>query len=316
MNIKLFDPFFKEKGFLLLDGALATELQARGNDMDHPLWSAKILLENPNSIKKLHLDYLEAGADCIITSSYQATFQGLEKEGYSKTQAKNIFDLSVQLALDARKEFMVNHPMRPKPLIAASIGPYGAYLNDGSEYQGHYSLSDKDLYEFHKKRFLTLADSKADLLAFETIPCLQEAKVYLQLLRMKPNRKAWMSFSCKDERHISNGDLIKKAAQFFQNQEAVFALGINCTKPQYILSLISEIKPHFKKEIVVYPNSGEDWSLIEKKWRLTDQKFNAKEFSEASRDWLQAGARLIGGCCRTNPETIRTILERFKKFPV
>src|SRR5512139_3544081 len=170
---------------LVIDGALATELERRGYDLKDDLWSAKILLEQPEAIKQLHYDYFKAGADCAITASYQATVEGFRKRVLNDHEAAALIQKSVRLAIEARDEFWAeesNRTGRSKPFVAASVGPYGAFLADGSEYRGHYGLSEHELMDFHRPRMKALIEAGADLLACETIPCLIEAQALVKLL--------------------------------------------------------------------------------------------------------------------------------------
>ncbi|MUT66493.1 homocysteine S-methyltransferase [Paenibacillus sp. NEAU-GSW1] len=294
---------------LILDGAMATELEGHGCDLKDSLWSAKVLLENPELIKRVHRDYFEAGADCAITASYQATVEGFSKRGLSEKEALALIQKSVQLAIEARDEFWANagsiEERRPKPLIAASVGPYGASLADGSEYRGNYSLTEEELADFHRIRLKALIEAGADILACETIPCLAEAKAIVRLLEEEfPGVYAWFSFSARDGLHISDGTPVAECAAWLDGHEQVAAVGINCTPPGHIPSLIGQIRQHTAKPIVVYPNSGEYFDATEKTWHAAAAGDSG---GGSSQRWHEAGARLIGGCCRTAPADIRAI---------
>jgi homocysteine S-methyltransferase len=292
---------------LIIDGALATELERRGYDLKDDLWSAKILLEQPQAIKQVHLDYFKAGADCAITASYQATIEGFQKRGLSEREAIALIQKSVQLARVARDEFWgdsANRTGRAKPLVAASVGPYGAFLADGSEYRGNYGLSETELMEFHRPRMRALIEAGADLLACETIPCLLEAQALAKLLPEFPNVTAWVSFTARDEKHISEGQVFADCVRQLENQSQIASIGINCTSPQYIASLIREAKQVTEKPILVYPNLGETYDAEKNDWN-GDPVIDS--FGEKAREWYKAGARMIGGCCRTTPEDIRVI---------
>ncbi|MCR6112611.1 homocysteine S-methyltransferase [Bacillus sp. A301a_S52] len=292
---------------VILDGAMATELENYGCNLNDRLWSAKILIENPELIKKVHLDYFEAGADCAITASYQATVDGYTERGLTEEEAVKLIKKSVQIAVEAREEFWTglnNKSNRPKPLVAASVGPYGAFLANGSEYRGDYSLNEDELVTFHRDRIKLLVEAGADILACETIPCLVEAKAITRVLKEYPGVYAWFSFSAKDDHHISDGDKIFRCAEWLDGKEQVAAIGINCSAPHFIGSLIREVKSQTSKPIIVYPNSGAEYDATSKTWgngSLTDH------FTANTQDWYEAGARIIGGCCRTNPEDIRAI---------
>lgn len=292
---------------VILDGAMATELEGYGCNLNDRLWSAKVLMENPKLIKKVHLDYFRAGADCAITASYQATIEGYKERGLTEKEAIGLIIKSVQLAAEARDEFWVeldDKSKRPKPLVAASVGPYGAFLSDGSEYRGDYSVSEEGLIAFHKERIRVLVDAGADILACETIPCLAEAKAIVKVLKEFPDVYAWFSFSAKDELHISDGEKISNCAEWLDEQEQVAAIGINCSAPHIIESLIKEVKSKTGKPVIVYPNSGEEYDSSSKTW---GEGTSANQFTSNTRRWHEAGAQIIGGCCRTTPEDIADI---------
>ena len=291
----------------VIDGAMATELEGRGCDLNDSLWSAKVLLEQPELIRAVHLDYFNAGADIAITASYQAKVEGFAKRGLSGEQARNLIKKSVQLAREARDEFWAkeeNQIGREYPLIAGSVGPYGAYLADGSEYRGDYKLSEDELIAFHRPRAEALIASGVDLLACETIPCLIEARALIRLLAEFPNTFAWFTFTAQDDGHISNGESVADVAAFLDDQPQAAAIGINCTSPLHITGLIREIRKSTGKPIVVYPNSGEVYDAATNTWH---GETSCDSFGVQSKAWFEAGARLIGGCCRTTPGHIREI---------
>src|SRR5450631_2763760 len=230
------EDFLAVRPVMLLDGALATELERRGADLLDPLWSAKVLMEQPELIQAVHLDYFRAGADVATTATYQATFDGFGRRGLARDAAANLMRLAVTLARQARDDFWhesQSHPTnRLRPLVAASIGPYGAALADGSEYRGGYTVDDAELRDFHRPRLEVLADSGADLLACETLPCLREALVLARLLSDFPSITAWVSFSCRDGAHNCEGDEIARCAAGLQAYPQVAAVGVNCTAPR------------------------------------------------------------------------------------
>lgn len=295
-----------QKPVILLDGALATELERRGADLNDPLWSAKVLLESPEMIRAVHLDYFRAGADCAITASYQATFEGFARRGYSAEQARELIQTSVQLAIEARDAFWAENtdPGRVRPLVAASVGPYGAFLADGSEYHGNYGLDSAALMDFHRPRISALLSAGADLLACETIPSQLEAESLARLLGEFPGASAWISFSAKDETHTCHGEPVTECAAALEAFPQVAAIGINCTAPQFIPGLVRNLCRATSKPVLVYPNSGEIYDPQSHTW---GGETNCASFGEQSRQWYAAGARILGGCCRTTPEHIRAI---------
>jgi homocysteine S-methyltransferase len=297
---------------IVLDGALATELEARGADLRDPLWSARVLIEQPDMIRQVHTDYFAAGADVAITASYQATFQGFGARGYTHEQAADLMRLSVRLAVEARDAFWANDASRagrPRPLVAASVGPYGAYLADGSEYRGQYGLSEADLMDFHRPRMAVLAASGADILACETIPCLAEARAIARLLGEFPDVAAWFSFSARDGAHTSAGERLADCAAEIGAHPQTAAVGVNCTAPRFISDLIAEMRRATDAPILAYPNSGEEYDPETMTWRGLSE---CDGFAVDAVKWYSAGARLIGGCCRTTPGHIRAAARRLR----
>lgn len=292
---------------MILDGALATELENRGCNINDSLWSAKILAENPEIIESVHYDYFKAGADLAITASYQATIEGYMNKGFSEAESSALIIRSVTLAKRARDRFLEeaeNIEKTPIPLIAGSVGPYGAYLADGSEYRGDYEISEEELIEFHRPRIKLLVEAGVDLLAFETIPNLLEAKALVKLLKEFPKTYCWISFSARNSLEISDRTLILEAAKYLASFDQVAAIGVNCTAPKYVSSLIKEIKKVTEKPIVVYPNSGEEYDAKEKLWH---GNASCCSYAEYAKEWILEGAKLIGGCCRTTPKDIEAV---------
>lgn len=299
--------FLETQGFLVLDGGLATTLEARGHDIGDDLWSAGMLLRAPDAIRQLHLDFLAAGADCITAASYQASIEGFRKRGLDKGEAIELLRLAVRLATDARDEYWGNERHRRgrlRPLVAASIGPYGAYLADGSEYEGRYDIDDRRLFDFHRQRWHVLAESEADILACETLPSQREARVLLELLGDTPLASAWMSFSCLDEVHLSDGTRFEDVVRACDVHERVAAIGINCTAPRFIASLIREARKATEKPVIVYPNSGERYDAVGKAWLPAR---GGIDWGRVAAEWKSLGASCIGGCCRVGPLEIAAI---------
>lgn len=297
----------------IIDGAMATELERRGCDLNDDLWSARILLDHPELIRAVHLDYFLAGGDFAITASYQATIEGFAKRGIPREQSLDLIRRSVQLAQAARDEFWSreeNRAHRIRPFIAGSVGPYGAFLADGSEYRGDYSLTEDELIAFHRPRVEALVAAGADLLACETLPSLREAWALVQLLTEFPDTCAWFSFTASDGEHISNGERMADCAAFLDKQPSVAACGVNCTSPLYVSSLIREIKRNTNKPIVVYPNSGESYNAVGKTWHGTS---SCHAFGVQAREWYENGASFIGGCCRTTPAHIQAVSKWARK---
>ena len=293
---------------IIIDGGLATHLESMGFDLDNDLWSASLLTNNPGAIVEAHLAYLEAGADCIISASYQASRQGFMSRGMTAEEADRLTVSAVELAKTACEEYLAGHPEVDSPLlVAASVGPYGAAQHDGSEYTGAYNVSDKNLCDFHAQRLRLLDEAGADVLAVETIPNFCEAEILADLLADVAT-PSWVSFACRDESHLSDGSPLWAAAGLFAEHSRVAAVGVNCTPPQFVALLIEELKSAApEKAIVVYPNSGEIFRSEDNSWSGgacdLDHNFNVS-------DWYAAGAKGIGGCCRTGPDDIAAIRVR------
>lgn len=292
----------------MLDGGLATELERRGMQLDDQLWSARLLLDAPEAIRRLHLDYLEAGADCIATATYQATFEGFAAAGLAESETRELLQRSVELARQARDEFWRKRrragSRRLRPLVAASVGPYGALLADGSEYRGDYGLGEGELLRFHRARWEALAQCGADLMACETIPSAPEARALARLCRESRGCSVWISFTCRDDAHISDGTDLTAIVRELTGTPGLVAIGVNCTAPERVSALLGRLRAAADLPLVVYPNSGETWDGGRRCWLPAGRSF---DLAAAAPRWRHLGARLIGGCCRTGPDDIRKL---------
>lgn len=298
---------------LVIDGAMATELEKYGVDTDNDLWSATALIENPEAITAVHKSYFQAGADVAITNTYQANVDKFIKMGLSKKASKNLIVKAVDLAVKARDDYYgsLNKEQRDQrakyPLIAGSVGPYGAYLADGSEYRGDYDLSEKEYMDFHRSRMELLNQAGVDLFAFETMPNFSETKALVDLLKLEfPDQHAWLSFSIKDEKTLCDGTPLQSAVKYFNVFDQISAVGVNCTTLENIEGAVKTIRAVTDKPIVVYPNNGDIYDPKTKTWTPNPQ---SDTFSNLVPEWLAAGAQLIGGCCRTTPKDIKEIAE-------
>ncbi len=295
------------QGMVVLDGGLATELEARGHDLSDALWSARLLLDDPDAIRDVHTSYLEAGADCVVSASYQATVEGFSRRGAGGEEARQVLRSSVGLACEARDTFWPNAPPgRLRPLVAASVGPYGAALADGSEYVGRYDLDEAGLLDFHRERFALLAASGADLLACETLPSRVEARVLLRLLDETPGARAWFSFTARDAEHLSDGTPIAEMARELDH-ERIVGIGVNCVPPVLVAGLLGELAHATDQPLVAYPNSGERWNPSTRSWEGAPRGSSP---DQACAAWRDAGAAFLGGCCRVGPAAIARMRHR------
>nr|WP_107907780.1 homocysteine S-methyltransferase [Streptomyces chartreusis] len=286
-------------GTVVLDGGMSNQLESAGHDLSDELWSARLLAEVPEAITEAHLAYFEAGADVAITAGYQATFEGFAKRGIGRERAAELIALSVELAREAVGRARAEGIARPL-WVAASVGPYGAMLADGSEYRGRYGLSVAELERFHRPRLEVLAGARPDVLALETVPDTDEAEALLRAVRGL-GVPAWLSYSVAGDRTRA-GQPLEEAFALAAGVDEVIAVGVNCCAPEDVEGAVETAVRVTGKPVVVYPNSGEAWNAEARAWdgRST---FTAEEV----QGWRASGARLIGGCCRVGPEVIGSI---------
>jgi homocysteine S-methyltransferase len=291
------------RGIRVLDGGLATELEYQGARIDGPLWSAHVLEDAPDKVIAVHRAYIEAGAECILTASYQVSRRGYVEFGLSPERADAALLRAVELARTAAAEF----PQR-RVVIAASLGPYGAMLHNGAEYHGKYTCSHDELVQFHRERIEVLAgatgQSAPDFLAFETLPSLDEALAIGEALAPWPELAAWFCFTCRDGQSVAHGEPLSECAAAVARFPQTIAIGVNCIQPALVPALIGKLRGASEKPIVVYPNSGEGWNPAARSWTGTsaDARFGAM-----AAEWFAAGAQIVGGCCRTRPAHIRQV---------
>jgi homocysteine S-methyltransferase len=265
-----------------LDGGLSTALENNGNKLTTSLWTGELIRTNPAQITKAHLDFINAGAQIIITSSYQLSSTGCSARGWNEDETNQALIASTQLAKKAVTESSKDVK------VAASVGPYGASLADGSEYKGNYGVSKAVIRDFHARRLEILISTSPDYLALETMPDTFEVEVLLELLSDCPI-PFWISYSCKAGNKTNAGQDFQSAVDLVQSAMAV---GINCTKPELITDLLRSAKSN--KPYVVYPNSGRVWDAQNKVWTGSA----AVGFSnDLIRQWVEAGAEIVGGCC-------------------
>ncbi|MFI2640968.1 homocysteine S-methyltransferase [Streptomyces sp. NPDC018610] len=284
-------------GTVVLDGGLSNQLERAGHDLGDALWSARLLAERPEAVVQAHLSYFEAGADVAITAGYQATFEGFARRGIGGERAAELIASSVELAREAARR--ARGAVRPL-WVAASVGPYGAMLADGSEYRGRYGLTVGELERFHRPRLEVLAAAGPDVLALETVPDTDEARALLRAVRGL-GVPAWLSYSVEGPRTRA-GQPLEEAFALAADAEEVIAVGVNCCAPRDADAAVATAARVTGKPVVVYPNSGEGWDAGARAWNG-----RATFRPELATRWRAFGARLIGGCCRVGPETITEI---------
>ena len=244
----------------------------------------------------MHRAYFEAGADVAITASYQVTYEGFAAAGIERDETTRLLRLSVELAQRARDA------VRPDGLVAASVGLFGVLFANGTEYTGDYSgVADGEFAELHRPKTATLLEAEPDLLAIETIPSIREAAALAELLAEFPGIEAWMTFCCRDGERLSDGTPIEEAVRIAAGSRRVVAVGVNCTPPRYIDSLLERTRAATDLPLLIYPNNGRIWDADRRKW----QGVGVEGFPAAVvAGWRERGARGIGGCCGIGPAAI------------
>ena len=285
-----------------IDGGLASELEARGHDLAGRLWSARLLADDPEAIRAVHAAYFAAGARVAISASYQASRHAFALAGLDAARADELLALSVELAREARDQ--AARTTGGELLIAASVGPYGAALADGSEYRGHYGLSHQALLDFHAERLAVIVAAAPDLLAVETIPDVVEAAAVVEALGAYPDLPAWITYSCADGATTCGGDPFDEAVRVATSAPSVVAVGVNCTAPEHVAGLLSLARTVTDLALVVYPNAGRTWDARARAWSGGGADVLPADHVAA---WVNAGASLVGGCCGLGPTAIRAI---------
>jgi homocysteine S-methyltransferase len=283
-------------GLVVLDGGLATQLESQGHNLDSALWSARLLHDEPDAIVQAHLAYFAVGAQVATTASYQASLDGFAQAGIRQADAEKLIKRSVRLAEQARASCKDDQ----QRWIAGSVGPYGAALADGSEYRGDYGVSVKQLRAWHRPRIELLIDAGVDILALETIPCVAEVEALLAEIEGS-GQPCWLSITCAGD-CTRAGEPAVEAFALAREVDEIIAVGINCIDPADAYLLVRSASASTGKPVVVYPNSGERWDAATRAW-IGPASFHAEDVEE----WISAGARLVGGCCRVGPAEVGRI---------
>lgn len=294
----------------VLDGSMAAALKEQGIDSTGELWTAQALSDNIEAVYDAHYSYLAAGAQMILTDTYQANLQAFEKAGHSKQQAENLVGMAVLMAQKARDDY--EEQTGKHALVAASIGPYGAYLADGSEYRGDYLLNDAQYLNFHLPRLTAVLAQAPDCLALETQPKLSEPLALLRWMEKNvPQMPVYVSFTLRDEMTLSDGTELKRAVAAISKFEQVFAIGVNCIVPELVSGALKVMRQATTKKLIVYPNLGAQYDPETKTWAKSEQQL---DFTQLTEKWYQAGASIIGGCCMTTSPQISQIATYFEQY--
>lgn len=301
---------------LIIDGALATELESRGLSLTTSLWSALALRTHPSLIRDVHTAYYLAGADIAITASYQATSAGFAAAGIPEPEALELIRLSVRLAREGRAEALAQMKAEGRGerglLVAGSVGPYGAFLADGSEYTGRYALGEGEMRAFHRGRMGALVEAGVDCLALETMPSVDEVRTLLGMLEEEKDfvgTEVWVSFTVRRDQAggicICDGTPLREAVRVVEDCGRVVAVGVNCVEQGIVEEALREMAMATGLPLLCYPNSGEVWDAGAKCWR--GDRREGSGLGKAVRGWVEAGARMVGLCCRSGPEDIRVV---------
>lgn len=285
---------------VVLDGGLSTQLESRGHDVNDRLWTGRVLLDDPAAIMRAHADFVDAGAQVVISASYQVSRSGFVAQGLSEGDA----DEALLASIAAAREAAVGEVR-----VAASVGPYGAILHDGSEYRGRYGLTHEQLVDFHAQRLAVLAQGSPDLLAVETIPDADEARALVDVLAGHQDLPAWMTFSAVDDARTCAGQPIEEAVAVASSSPSVVAVGINCTDPRHITPLLHRMRAVTDLPLVVYPNAGGSWNPTTGAWDDARSQGFAPALVEV---WQQSGAVAIGGCCGTGAGAIADLARHLR----
>ena len=283
----------------LLDGSMSFPMEQLGYNLKNKLWTGMALISDPDIIKNIHKDYINAGADYISTSTYQVSYDRLQNMGYQSSEIKKVFQKSVDLVKEAIKESGSKKEIK----IVGSFGPFASYDPKASEYVGKYNSTDDDIKNFHLNNINIIEETDLDIILYETIPCLREIKVLSKVLS-QTNKEIWISITCNENIEFRDGSSFKEACKIISQIEQITTLGINCFSPLLVEKALKELKKYSNKKTLVYPNSGEKYNPKDKYWS------GKNEFNNLMiKNWLSLSPDIIGGCCRVGYNNIKKMRE-------
>lgn len=283
----------------LLDGSMSFPLEQLGYNLKNKLWTGMALISDPDIIKNIHKDYINAGADYISTSTYQVSYDRLQNMGYQSSEIKKVFQKSVDLVKEAIKESRSKKEIK----IVGSFGPFASYDPNASEYVGKYNSSDDEIKNFHLNNINIIEETDLDIILYETIPCLREIKILSKILS-QTNKEIWISITCNENIEFRDGSSFKEACKIISQIEQITTMGINCFSPLLVEKALKELKKYSNKKTLVYPNSGEKYNPKDKYWS------GKNEFNNLMiKNWLSLSPDIIGGCCRVGYNNIKKMRE-------
>ena len=288
-----------KKNIKLLDGSMSYPLELDGYNLNNRLWTGDALINNPELIKKIHIGYIKSGADFILTSTYQISYDILKEKKNDSKEIKKIFQKSLDIAKEAIKESKTNRDIK----IVASLGPFASYKKNASEYIGVYNSTDEEILNFHINNLSVIKEIEYEIILYETIPCLREIKILSKIFK-KLDKEIWVSMTCNDDINFRDGSSISEACHILSKFDHISTIGLNCFSPLYVKEAYEILKNNTKKKIIIYPNSGEVYNPKEKIW-------NGKKLYEDKmiKKWLSLSPDIIGGCCRVGYDEIKKMRE-------
>lgn len=283
----------------LLDGSMSFPLEQLGYNLKNKLWTGMALISDPDIIKNIHKDYINAGADYISTSTYQVSYDRLQNMGYKSSEIKKVFQKSVDLVKEAIKESRSKKEIK----IVGSFGPFASYDPNASEYVGKYNSTDDEIKNFHLNNINIIEETDLDIILYETIPCLREIEILSKVLS-QTNKEIWISITCNENIEFRDGSSFKEACKIISQIEQITTMGINCFSPLLVEKALKELKKYSNKKTLVYPNSGEKYNPKDKYWS------GKNEFNNLMiKNWLSLSPDIIGGCCRVGYNNIKKMRE-------
>lgn len=289
---------------VILDGGLSTALDELNIDISGPLWTARAVVENPDGLAAAHRRFAEAGADYVTTASYQCGVEHFRTLGLSASRARAALLSTTSIA----RIGVADTPTR----VAASIGPFGASLADGSEYHGRYRASFADIAAYHRNKLDVLNETDPDVFAVETQLLADEVRVIVDHLVSLGSPRAWFSFGFRDEETTHGGDTLQQVVDAVTDYPNLVAVGVNCTAPHLVTPILRRLATLVPGvALIAYPNHGGEWRAVDRTWlRPGVSVFDSVRVEE----WYRAGARYIGGCCGTGPTDIARLAELVREL--
>jgi len=283
----------------LLDGSMSFPMEQLGYNLKNKLWTGMALISDPDIIKNIHKDYINAGADYISTSTYQVSYDRLQNMGYQSSEIKKVFQKSVDIVKEAIKESRSKKEIK----IVGSFGPFASYDPNASEYVGKYNSTDDEIKNFHLNNINIIEETDLDIILYETIPCLREIKILSKILS-QTNKEIWISITCNENIEFRDGSSFKEACKIISQIEQITTMGINCFSPLLVEKALKKLKKYSNKKTLVYPNSGEKYNPKDKYWS------GKNEFNNLMiKNWLSLSPDIIGGCCRVGYNNIKKMRE-------